>query len=150
MKKLNRERVCWVVLTVSVFLAPCFEAAAQAGAIRVKVMDCEINVPSSYVVEAREFGSVIFKDYSLTSEAESVGSIVIKAFDGYSDRYDVVNEESHGSLVTADFVNHRQWPSPDYDMTIIRNDKYIISLIGKARTFKDDFVKACLASQPKK
>jgi hypothetical protein len=108
---------------------------------RVKLFGCELPIPISYALDGRELDRIV-----LSRDSGAVGGIVISKFTGYSENYEVSDEERIGRLTVAELVNHRLWQSPDYDMSIIRDDAYVVTLMGAARTFTKSLVEACVAS----
>jgi hypothetical protein len=109
---------------------------------RVKLFGCELPIPNSYALNGRELERIV-----LSRDSGDVGRIVISKFAGYSENYEISDERKVGRLTVAELVNHRQWQSSDYDMSIIRDDEYILALMGAARSFKDSLLEACLSSR---
>lgn len=113
-----------------------------SGKFRVKLFGCELLIPDSYALNGRELDRIV-----LSRDSGDVGRIVISKFDGYSENYEISDERKVGRLTVAELVNHRQWQSPDYDISIIRDDEYILALMGAARSLKEALVEACISSR---
>lgn len=107
---------------------------------RVKLFGCELPIPSSYVLNGRELDRIV-----LSRDSGAVGRIVISKFAGYGENYEISEEKRVGHLMVTELANHKQWQSPDYDMSIIHDDAYVLALMGSARELKDSLVEACLS-----
>jgi hypothetical protein len=105
----------------------------------MRIFDCDLPVPLNYVLSGREFDRIV-----LSRDSGDVGRIVVSRFSGYGEMYDLPDEKVIGHLIVAELVNHREWKTPDYDMSIIRDDDHIVALMGAARALKAGMVEACI------
>jgi hypothetical protein len=105
----------------------------------MRIFDCDLPVPLNYVLSGREFDRIV-----LSRDSGDVGRIVVSRFSGYGEMYDLPDEKVIGHLIVAELVNHREWKTPDYDMSIIRDDDHIVALMGAARALQAGMVEACI------
>lgn len=134
----------FILLSVTLTLTGCCRLALAdeqvEGTFRVKLFDCQLPIPVSYAINGRELNRIVLsRDYGET------GRIVISKFAGYGEMYEVSDERTFGHLTVAELINHREWKTPNYDMTIIRDDESILALMGAARALRASMVEACLS-----
>jgi hypothetical protein len=136
--KIARSTIALLALAALGFASSVHADALGDDAFRIRLFGCELPIPSSYVLNGRELDRIV-----LSRDSGDVGRIVISKFAGYSENYEISGERKVGRLTVAELVNHRQWQSPDYDMSIIRDDEYILALMGAARSLKESLLDAC-------
>jgi hypothetical protein len=141
---MSRRTARSIIALLALALLSCTKPVHADGlggeTFRVKLFGCELPIPNSYALNGRELDRIV-----LSRDSGDVGRIVISKFAGYSENYEISDERKVGRLMVAELVNHEQWQSPDYDMSIIRDDAYILALMGSARELKDSLVEACLS-----
>lgn len=127
-----------IFFSLSLFLSP-FSFSDEN--VRVLVMECEINVPASYSIDAR-----IDKDYPNLRFFQSglgTGSIYIGAPDteDVSEELVEVAVKKHGHLIVQDY---KYKSLPELTISHITSFDQQIKLYGDAASLKNDIINQCL------
>ncbi len=132
------------------YLAAVFLALALSGDVahangieatyRVRVLGCDLPVPTQYVVDATsESGLVMMHE-------EGSGHIQIEKFTGVPERFSLVSERTVGHLTVSEVTIKTEGRALD-SIVIIRDQENAVSLVGTAKALVQSFLDACVPGE---
>ena len=108
------------------------------GKFYVSVFNCKIELPTEYILNAKDFGRFLF-----TKDSNGIGRISISKYDNsieHSGKLDIVKQQDISGL-TVLFVKARWHP---LGSVIIHDDNFAVTIIGDDTNIWKGIVQSCI------